>query len=363
MTNSKVFEKLEKMCEKVLKVVQQFELILICNTRSKTKSTNGINISMANEHEFFSDEEFSEVFRGIAASGLFYIRTYYNEIDFIRDFVEGHIDQKNSLIYNLARNGNSSGKKSLIPSLLSLLHTPYTGSNSFVISLCREKYIYSSFLSQQGFPVPETFLYLGNGEWMNNKIPTHGIYIIKAVNESASIGLTASNVITIQECEDFDFEKRSGIFPPFLVQQFIDGTECEVPLLHIGDLGMCALDPVGLSIENDSQILSYDISQRDAYGFYMLEKTIDPSICKEIKEISEKVAKTLGMSNYGRIDFRISSEKKPYIIDIAASPYTTKHSSFAYTLERDNIEYHNLYKYIICDAFNTFIEKEKSNQR
>ena len=56
------------------------------------------------------------------------------------------------------------------------------------------------------------------------------------------------------------------------------------------------------------------------------------------------------MDVYGRIDFRIAADGTPYIFDVSTTPYTTKHSSFAFAFERLGLSYSEIYQAIIFAA-------------
>lgn len=66
--------------------------------------------------ERFSIDEFNEIYQGIVSAGYFVQNIYFNEIDFINDYIEHPDRYKNSLIYTLARNGLGDNKKTIIPS-------------------------------------------------------------------------------------------------------------------------------------------------------------------------------------------------------------------------------------------------------
>lgn len=63
--------------------------------------------------ERFSIDEFNEIYQGIVSAGYFVQNIYFNEIDFINDYIEHPDRYKNSLIYTLARNGLGDNKKQL----------------------------------------------------------------------------------------------------------------------------------------------------------------------------------------------------------------------------------------------------------
>jgi len=243
------------------------------------------------------------------------------------------------------------GKKSLIPSFCDLLTIPYTGSNAFIISLCRAKYTYTKYLEAHGIFTPKSWVYIGRNKWLNDSQPNIGTkIIIKSMSESASIGMN-NNSINNFSIDTLHFLESKFVDgnEPLLVQEFISGFECEVPLIISNQVH--AMPPVGISINNkhklESEILTYERSFEDDYSFYDLSEVIEKKHCSVIQELSTKIASIIGLQNYGRVDFRIDNSGKPYLIDIASTPYTTKHSSFAFAFENLDIPYNEIYSTII----------------
>lgn len=357
----KIIDRVEKETKDLSK---KYQVTIMSNSRSKTKKINGQYIEYSDENEFFSDQEFEEIHQGIQDAG-FHVNASFNELSLIKKTLEHSYLENDQIIYNLSRNGRHVGKKSLMPSFFDLLNIPYTGSNAFVISLCREKYTYTKYLEAHGIRVPKTYIYLGEGKWLNHEKPIEGqALIIKPMQESASIGLSQKSIFSMPKNES---DMLESLFPeaslPAIVQQFIKGYECEVPFF-VSEAGeITSFNPIGLSISDDenlqSKILTYERSFTDDYGFYEFHNKVGKDKSLIIQKEAEKIAKLLNISQYGRIDFRVDATGRAFLIDVAATPYTTKHSSFAYIFEQMNIPYNKIYATIVGLAYLNFFIKSK----
>ncbi|WDF49226.1 hypothetical protein PQ460_14525 [Paenibacillus sp. KACC 21273] len=348
---------IEKLLEQSKLVQKDYDIILLTNTRSKTRAINNQSINYSENNEFFSDQEYAEILKGIQSSG-YYVESFFNEFEFITKTLAESYYKNSKIIYNLTRHGNHIGKKSLIPSFCDLLSIPYTGSNALVTSFCRSKYMYTKYLSSHEINTPRSWIYNSDGSWLNNQEPPHGTQIlIKPMHESASIGLDSSSIQIYDKNYKFNFQK--DIKNSILIQEFIDGFECEVPLL-ISDK-VYTLEPVGISIEGkmnlESRILTSDYSNNNNYGFYALEDKFESNIVDKIRTISNLVANLVGLENYGRIDFRITNSGVPYLIDIASSPYTTEHSSFDFAFKKIGFKNKDIYSSIINIVANNIENK------
>ncbi|MDR5000453.1 ATP-grasp domain-containing protein [Brevibacillus parabrevis] len=354
-------KKLVEQSKKNTKEIQKkYQIALVCNSRSKTRPINHQQVEFSDNNEFFSDEEYDEIFSAIQSSN-FYVDTYFNELTFITKTLEESYFRNNKLVYNLSRNGSHVGKKSLIPSFCDLMGIPYTGSNAFVTSLCRAKYTYTKYLEAHNIATPKTWIYFGEEKWLNQEPPAlETKVIIKPMHESASIGLDTNSVFVFDEAmlamlEELYLSKKE----PILLQKFIEGYECEIPLF-ISDK-VYAMEPVGISINGKRKLnydfLTYTHSYENNYGFYSLADELSASKIALVKEYALQIGKLTNLTNYGRIDFRITDNGDPYLIDIATSPYTIKHSSFAYSFNKLQLAYEDIYPTIINLAYQTFKPK------
>ncbi|MDQ0656848.1 ATP-grasp domain-containing protein [Paenibacillus sp. W2I17] len=328
----------------------KYHISLLSNTRSNTRELNNSVISYSTNNEFFNDKEFDEVFEGIKDAD-FFVETFFNEIEFILEVLKQSYFKNKRFVYNLSRNGQHIGKKSLIPSFCDLMSIPYTGSDALVISFSRAKYIYTKYLEVHNVKVPDSWVYDPSNGWLaGNKPKLDTKIIIKPMHESASIGLSETSIKLFDSSTELKIindskEKNSAI----LVQQFIEGYECEVPLLISSR--PYALNPIGISINGENHlkqsILTSDCSFNDGYNFYSLDKELSCSVIEKVRETAIDIAQLVGLRSYGRVDFRIDNQGDAYLMDIAASPYTTKHSSFAYAYNQLGLEYHEIYSSII----------------
>ncbi|MCL2847652.1 MAG: ATP-grasp domain-containing protein [Firmicutes bacterium] len=332
-----------ELTERIKKCIASFydnykesTLVVIANTRSDTVKYSKFDLDTADEVEFFSESEFDEIsIQGLRPIKLF--STYYfNELDFIKDILDGKFDLNKVLVFNMARNGRKQGKKSLIPSFCDLLKIIYTGSNAFSQSLCRNKYVYTQFLSVHNLHLPETFL-LNKKSWQHRKPITK--FIIKPVAESGSIGVSE----TIDFASYLDTQSITHINnDDMLYQEYICGDEYEVPLF-ISKESIFPLEP--MQIISEKKILDVNTSNSNSYKYKFIENRL---LSSKMKKIAILVAKLLKIQNYGRVDFRINEHGEPVIIDISTTPYLSKNSSFYENFHKVGLSYTNLFEYILA---------------
>lgn len=337
MTISKFWEQIHvPMSQAILNVV------LIAHVREPRGHMNLIQLQCS-ETERFSIEEFNEIYQGIVTAGYFVQAIYFNEIDFISDYIEHPDRYKNSLIYSLARNGLGDNKKTIIPSFCELLGLKYTTSPSLSCALARNKYYFSTLFDTHSVPVPKSWLFTGEGTWVNGT-PEEGMTVIcKPVSESASQGVSESRIISASPTLE-----NTLLGTSYIVQEYIKGVECEVPVFKVGDT-VYVSPPIGIDLYGKN-ILDEDASDNNQYGFFLLEEHFPSEVITTIQTAAERAFRLLQMDVYGRIDFRITSDGKPFVFDVSTTPYTTKHSSFAWAFNHLGFEYCDIYRAIISAA-------------
>ncbi|HGC9720897.1 TPA: ATP-grasp domain-containing protein [Streptococcus agalactiae] len=340
---------LKKAIEIFNKKNKKPDIYLVANAQDYTKKISEYDIIHSSNSEFFSAEELGEIASSLFEIGC-YVSIFYTELDFIKFVLNNNyrLDYENLLILNLSRDGNLEGKKSLVPAFCDMMGIRYSGSNPFVVSLCRNKFIWSSVLKNHGINVPDFFAIKNNTKIGENSIKKDKKVIIKNIFESASIGLDDKSVVTNLIIDDKFLKNNENI----LIQDYVEGREIEVPFFKIGKEFIVS-NPVCIDFFKGEEFLTSMSSDAYNYGFSSLNNI---SLSESIKEETKHIAEILGLNVYGRVDYRIDKNNKFFVIDIATMPYTINHSSFAYWFEKENLKYSDLYKILLLSTENKYLK-------
>lgn len=322
---------------------------IIANINETVQSEESF-IKHTNFSEFFSKAEFASIASAII-SIFGYVRIFYSETEFINHVIskKESLNTNNIIVFNFSRDGIHEGKKSLIPAFCNLFGIKYLGSNPFVISLLRNKFIYTTFLRSVGIPVPISALYYKNGLMEYKIFKEASTLIIKNNQESASIGMTDKCLIQNWKNKDINYilNYQCSIMntDKILIQEFIEGIECEVFVVKYKH-SYHAFPPIKIAIHN-SKIITNEISDTYDYSFSLLSLELNDNICRRIMQKTELAAKYLNIDDYARFDYRINTNGNFYLIDIAGSPYLTRHSSINYLFtEVLGFQYSDIFLYL-----------------
>lgn len=311
-------------------------LILIANVEGETLDYEDYEKTSVLS-EYYTLEEYEAISTTYKKLG-YEVLGYFNESTFMSAILNEtiHLNQKKILVINSAQTGTFIGRKSLIPAFCEHFKIMYAGSNPYVVSLCRDKFHSNALLNYYIDNVLDTYLYSPHNGWLGGKSPEIGKKIIAKLNgESASIGLEESNVFTYNQNSEINLNRLSLQYnQPIVVQPFISGYEIELPIL----IGKDNLPIISAGIkmgENEmlgEKFLDYNARFNHTYTYYNFD-AFDSKISKKIKSIAIMASELLGITGFGRIDFRVTNSGDCYISDIATNPHITKDSSYAFVFQ------------------------------
>lgn len=317
-------------------------LVLIANVEDVTSNFDDYQDTSIIS-EYYTLDEFETLSTTYKKLG-YEVLSYFNENDFMSAILEEKIDTNHKKIFviNSAQTGTYIGRKSLIPAFCEHFKLMHSGSNPYVVSLCRNKFHSNAILNGYVTHHMDTYLYTAIDGWIGDRKPPAGLKIIAKLNgESASIGLNRNNIfIYSTDTDSYLLQLSKQYRQPVIVQPFIAGYEIELPLI-IGTEKF-TLPAIGIKIDNiellENKFLDYEARFHHTYDFYNYDE-FAPDLSAQIKIAAMKAAKLLGIEEFGRIDFRIDQYGNYYISDIATNPHITADSSYTFAFQELGYSY------------------------
>lgn len=339
------------------KSISNMNVFLVVNTKMNTKiNSDYTDYSIATE--FYSDIELNDLLDGFRDCGV-YTEVVWGEDHFIKKVLAYEIkNDKHTIVFNSAQNGKGPGRKSLIPSYCNYHNIKITGSNAYVVSLCRNKYHLNKLLEAHNMPVPKSWLYSTTSTWLNNLRPKTGLEVIaKPIYESASIGISdSSKFIYTPEMDNEINELSSKLEQPIIVQEFIRGFEVETPVITFGNIH-CAPISIGIAFDNkkwlDDKFLTYDDIYSDNYSFYNFNEA-HADVAGVILNVTKSVAQIINIEGLGRVDFRVTQNGELFITDVSTNPHLVEHSSYQYLFQELELKHSDLFKILIQSTLSKY---------
>lgn len=327
---SEFAENVRSILRKSKALIKDTSITVVANVKGQTQTNDYHDYSVITD--FFSEKEMEEIITAFRSFG-YYVEAFVDEMDFIKVIVGGNKGKQRlrEIVYNTSQKGTGASRHALMPAFCKLYEVPYIGSNGYVSSLCRHKYHFNNLLFRYQEHLPKAWMYENGKGWLLDQKPPVGLKVIlKPIYEAASIGITEDSVIAYSPASEEHIKNRSEkLNQPLQVEEFIEGYEVEVPII-IDARGIHPLGPVGISLNGSKllgdKILGYETVYDDQYSFYDFFPH-NPETSMGILDCASLSAKVLGMEDFGRIDFRVSSNGKFYLMDVTTNPHTTVHSS------------------------------------
>ena len=233
------------------------------------------------------------------------------------------------------------GEDGEIQLFLDNLNIPYTGSGSNASKICMNKRISKDILLDNNISTP-FYKKFDNKEDIEDlekifKYP----FIVKPSSEGSSIGVNF-----VENRQDFyqAIKDNKLISNDILIEEYIDGSEYTVGILHDRALPVIKLIPPGKFYDFNAK---YKSSETQYLCPSELEKTIENSV----KAQSLQCFKALNCTGWGRVDLIIDKSGKSWVIELNTVPGMTKKSLVPMAAQQINIDFNNLVLNILDTSF------------
>ncbi len=255
-----------------------------------------------------------------------------------------------------------------VVSYLELLKIPYTGCNPRGLILCRDKGLSKKILFYHRVPVPKFTVFPKNRKKNISKKLQFPL-IVKCLNEEASLGLSKASVVhspeKLRQRIDYIHEH---FFVDVIVEEFIEGDEYYVGV--IGNYRIKALPVRRLFFSNSKTPLKefysnrakFNIEYRKKHGISTENADLPKDLEQKIQKLAKRTYKILGLNGYARVDFRVTKDGKPYILEVNPNPDISQFDDFALSADKAGLKYKTLIQKILDLGQNwsptTFISSE-----
>ena len=225
-----------------------------------------------------------------------------------------------------------------VAALFELLGIAYTGCPALTLGLSLNKSLAKAILTANGIRTP-SYVVLDQGQ--DPRAARHLTFplIAKPIAEDASIGIDDGSVVNNLPAlaERVKFLWRE-FRQPALVEEFIAGREFCVSILAASPTDLVALPIVEISFDQlppgRPQIFGYEAKWSPTASFNHTVATrcpakIDGKTANEIKSVALDVARTVGLRDYGRVDFRLrESDRALFVLEVNPNPDLSDECAF-----------------------------------
>jgi D-alanine-D-alanine ligase len=237
---------------------------------------------------------------------------------------------------------------------LELLRVPYTGCNPRGLMLSRDKALSKKILAYHRIPCPAFEVFpIGRAARRPPRLPFP--LIVKSLTEDASLGISQASVV---ESDDKLRERvafvHESVGTSAIAERYIEGRELYVAVVGnrrlrvfpVWELRMEGLPDEARHIA--TQRLKWSREYQKKYGIQWGEaQGLPDAVARRVQELAKRVYRTLGLSGYARIDFRLDANQVPYVLEANPNPEIASGEELAGSAEKAGLSYKALLQQIL----------------
>ncbi|MFH1428324.1 MAG: ATP-grasp domain-containing protein [Candidatus Margulisiibacteriota bacterium] len=255
-------------------------------------------------------------------------------------------------IFNLVETVMGSRLIHLAPALAEWLNLPCTGGNTENLRITSNKILTKNLLHKAGIPTPPWGVSRNPGS-INALLDK--TVIVKPVWEDASVGITDKSVGNFP-----NLQKILAVSPlEMFAEVYVDGREFNLSVIE-KDGQPQVLPPAEIRFvnfpENMARIVGYKAKwDPEAFEYINTIRTFtfsspgDKLLLKKLEELAIQCWELLDLRGYARVDFRVDSSGRPWVLEINANPCLSPDSGFTASALMGDYTYEEMIG-VICDA-------------
>jgi D-alanine-D-alanine ligase len=207
------------------------------------------------------------------------------------------------------------GEDGKLQAYFDMIGMPYINSNAFASSLSFNKWACNSFLRAFGISTAKAIL-IRKGETPNPIEIADELgfpCFVKPNDGGSSYGI--SKVKTLMEMPDA-IAKAFGEGQEVVIESFIQGREITCGIYSDGK-NIIPLPPT--EIISDNEFFDYD-AKYSGQSNEVTPAEISEEWTKMIQDTTKSIYRRLGLKGFARVDYMVTSEGEPYLIEVNTTP-------------------------------------------
>ncbi|HEY0840872.1 MAG TPA: D-alanine--D-alanine ligase, partial [Vulgatibacter sp.] len=247
------------------------------------------------------------------------------------------------LIFNAAEGRRGRFREAFFPALFEELGIPYTGSDSYALTVTQDKQLAKMIVAQQGLVTPR-WLFVDRLERLDLRALTFPV-IVKPNFEGSSKGISQASVIEEPARLPSYVAEMLRRFPAgLLIEQYIDGKDVSVGFLEAlaegPSQGILAPTEVIHPAGGRFPILDYERKSRQERGVELRTPArLDRGVEEVLRLTARKAFESIDCRDLGRADFRVTPSGAVYLIEINALPSLDPASSIFASAALEGLHY------------------------
>ncbi len=237
----------------------------------------------------------------------------------------------------------SFGEDGKIQELLEQEGIPYTGSGVDASRKAMDKLTSKKLFSAAGIPTPPFAHIQANESWVTVEDKLEDLrcpVVVKPRAQGSSIGVSIVRNPSRLSQAIFDARQHD---PDILMEKYIPGRE-----LTVGILGPRALPVVEVKPRRD--FFDYTAKYQKGETIYIVKPDLKEDLTLKLQELALRAHQALGCQDFSRVDFMLSIDRQPYVLEVNSIPGFTETSLLPKAAQAEGISFAQLCRLIAREA-------------
>jgi len=255
------------------------------------------------------------------------------------------------IVFNISEGMYGRNRESQVPILLEMAGIPFVGADALTLGITLDKVMAKKIFIADGIPTPRHF----EIKSVNDMVDTDHLnfpLMVKPRFEGSSKGLSERSRVGNRE----ELIKQAEFIintykQPALVEEFIRGEEFTVAL--VGNEPVEVLPPVQVKIDGklklDDMFYTFARISSDKLE-YVCPAPISQALNKELLELAQRAYQAVDCRDFGRVDFRVDNQGRPYVLEINPLPCLSTEDVFMLIAKVIGITYEEMVGRILNTA-------------
>jgi D-alanine-D-alanine ligase len=265
------------------------------------------------------------------------------------------------LIFNLVESYAGDDTKDMhVAAYLELIEKPYTGAGPHGLYLAQNKALAKKIFHFHDIRTP--FFAVSYKGQLDHAHDIAFPLIVKPLSEDGSIGIDMDSVVTsVKDLMERIHYIQETFDSPALIEEYIEGREIYASILGTEKAEVLPLVELDLSKlpEGAPRIAGTEVKWEKEHEAYRrtrskIAEQLDEETAEQLKQTALAAYQACRLRDYGRIDMRLTSEGKIYVIEANPNPWLSSSAEFAIAARASGRTYTDLMQDIVDLAMSRY---------
>jgi D-alanine-D-alanine ligase len=208
------------------------------------------------------------------------------------------------------------GEDGTVQGALELMGIPYTGSGVMASALAMDKWRTKLVWQAAQLPVPDYTMLTQDSDW-DAVVKQLGLPLfVKPANEGSSVGISKVKNAAELPAAYAEAARHDALV---IAERFIGGGEYTAAIVGGQALPVIKIEPANEFYDYEAKYLRNDTR-------YLCPSGLSAEQEAEMQRLAQLGFALIGGRGWGRVDFLVDEQGKPYLLEINTSPGMTDHS-------------------------------------